>query len=75
MTTPTLNCDHCESEIDVALDPRCVVYDPSGATDVICENCREGAYLRWLENVMDGGAPSLIEQQRKAYRIKRGWSA
>ena len=26
MTTPTLTCDHCESEIDVAQDPRWVEY-------------------------------------------------
>jgi hypothetical protein len=42
-----ITCDHCDSEIDVAKDPCCVVYDPSGATDVICEACREHAYDRW----------------------------
>ena len=72
----TLTCEHCESEIDVAADPGCVVYDPSGATDVMCENCRERAYDRWQEDAMAGdGPPSLVEQQRQAYRIKRGWRA
>jgi hypothetical protein len=47
MTTPTLTCDHCESEIDFAKDPRCVVYDPSGATDVICDSCRQIAWEQW----------------------------
>lgn len=76
MTTPTLTCDHCESEIDVEKDPRCVVYDPSGATDVICEACRERAWERFEEERMAGeGPPSFEEQQRAAYRIKRGWSA
>jgi len=71
----TLTCDHCESEIDVKKDPKCVVYDPSGATDVICESCRERAWERWQEDAMAGdGPPSLIEQ-RQAYRIKRGWRA
>ena len=36
-----ITCEHCESEIDVEKDPRCVVYRPSGATDVMCEACRK----------------------------------
>ena len=72
----TLTCDHCESEIEVEKDPRCVVYDPSGATDVICEACRERAWDRWQESTLAGEEPpSLIEQQREAYMIKRGWRA
>ena len=58
----TLTCDHCESEIDVAKDPRCVVYDPSGSTEVICEACRV----------------LICERRKRtseAYRIKRGWRA
>jgi hypothetical protein len=74
MTAHTLTCEHCESEIDVAKDPHCVVYDPSGTTDVICEECRERAFDRWMSFVEDW-PPSLIEQQREAYRIKRGWRA
>ena len=59
----TLTCEHCESEIDVAKDPKCVVYDPSGATDVICEGCRAYAW----EATMLG--------LQHDYRIKRGWRA
>jgi hypothetical protein len=61
MTTPTLTCEHCESEIDVFMDPHCVVYDPSGATGVICADCR----AKIAEH----------ERLREAYRIKRGWRA
>jgi hypothetical protein len=69
MTTPTLTCDHCESEIDTALDPRCVVYDPSGSTDVICEGCRKAAFDRWQESVMAGDRHDQHEG------VKRGWRA
>jgi fermentation-respiration switch protein FrsA (DUF1100 family) len=76
MTTPTLTCDTCESEIDVATDPRCVVYDPSGATDVICEACRERAWDRWQESTLAGEwPPSDLDRLREAYRVKRGWRA
>ena len=72
----TLTCDHCEAEIDVALDPRCVVYDPSGATDVICEACRERAWRRWEEStlaVKRDRPYGITERFREAYRIKREW--
>ena len=59
----TLTCEHCESEIDVAKDPNCVVYGPSGSTEVNCESCRDFIYEQWK---MRG---------REAYRIKRGWRA
>jgi len=55
----TITCDHCESEIDIATDKNCVVYDPSGITAVICKSCREGEFARWVEYS----------------RIKRGWRA
>jgi hypothetical protein len=72
--TRILTCDTCESEIDIANDPRCVVYDPSGATDVMCEVCRERAYDRWQESLEAGeGAQRGCEALREAYRIKRGW--
>lgn len=72
----TLTCDHCDSEIDIATDKNCVVYDPSGITAVICENCRMCAWERWQDSITDGdNVPSIVEQQRKAYRIKRGWRA
>jgi len=72
----TITCDHCESEIDVEKDPRCVIYEPSGHTEVWCEACRERAYDRWNERIMAGeGGLSITEQQRQAHRIKRGWRA
>ena len=72
MTAPTLTCDHCESEIGVANDPRCVVYDPSGATDVICEACRKRAYRRKERSLENW---TVSDTDRLAYRIKRGWRA
>jgi hypothetical protein len=68
----TLTCDHCESEIDVEKDPKCVVYDPSGATDVICAECRERA---WKQCIVDGGWADHPEYQRVRQGIKRGWRA
>ena len=81
MTAPTLTCDTCDSEIDTAKDPRCVMYDPSGATDhVICEGCRRAAYDRWVlrdgpAGVGDLNLPKADQRGCEAYRIKRGWSA
>ncbi len=67
----TLTCDHCDFEIDVNADPRCVVYDPSGATDVICEACRKFIFERWQESALGSDlAPSNAK-----IRIKRGWQA
>jgi uncharacterized Zn finger protein (UPF0148 family) len=45
--------------------------------DWLCQNCQdnadEAAYDRQQEALMEGGGgPSLIEQQRAAYKIKRG---
>ena len=66
-------CDRC----DEPLHPddkyaRCT--DPwGGNVEFICESCRERAYDRDQERLMEtGGGPSLIEQQRDAYRIKHG---
>jgi hypothetical protein len=56
MTTPTLTCDHCESEIDVAKDPHCVQYSPSsGCTEVICDYCRQIAWEQWNERERSHG--------------------
>jgi hypothetical protein len=85
----TLTCEHCESEIDVAKDPRCVVYDPSGATSVVCKACRaELLSIAQRRPVMrqntQAGVGDLnlpkatqrgYEALREAYRIKRGWRA
>lgn len=46
MTTPTLTCEHCDSEIDVAKDPRCI---QRGGMDVICAACRDA----WLGRSID----------------------
>jgi hypothetical protein len=73
MTTPTLTCDTCESEIDVAKDPRCVVYDPSGSTDVICEACREACER--AANAEWGSFTSSDLPFGMQHRIKRGWRA
>lgn len=72
-----ITCDHCDSEIDIAKDRRCVLWSYAGGrTEVMCESCRERAFDRWQEDAMAGDGPSsLIEQQREAYRIKRGWQA
>ena len=47
MTPPTLTCENCESEIDVAKDPRCVMASVTGHANVMCESCRQLAYDRW----------------------------
>jgi hypothetical protein len=57
----TVTCDHCDSEIDTAKDPNCVIYNPSGATDVYCAECRDA----WLGR--------SIEQWDELF--KRGWQA
>ena len=69
----TLTCEHCDSEIDVKKDPKCVVYDPSGATDVKCERCRELAWKQWRERTLAEWSASEVAQLHEAYRIKRGW--
>jgi len=56
----TLTCEHCESEIDVAKDPRCI---QQGGMDVMCERCRDLAYQNY------GIGPCMHE----IYRIERGW--
>lgn len=36
-----------------------------------CENCQEEAYMRHQQRLMeDGPGPSLIEQQREAWKLK-----
>jgi hypothetical protein len=38
-----------------------------------CQDCQERSYDRYQEMLMEGGGgPSLLEQQRAAYKIKRG---
>ena len=69
----TLTCDHCESEIDVEIDPKCAMYW-NGSTDVMCAECRERAYQKWQESRLEDW-PVDTERLREAFRIKRGWRA
>jgi hypothetical protein len=79
MSAHKLTCEHCESEIDPAKDPRCVVYDPSGATDVICEVCRERLWGRWAAEQFEIMKGTSLRQAagcgdlNEPFRIKRGW--
>lgn len=57
---PKIFCAHCE-EAEV------------GAEGDACADCQEKSYDRQQERLMeDGGPPSLLEQQRAAYKIKHG---
>lgn len=68
-----LVCEHCERLIDLNTDPHCVCENPYDSRDItiVCENCREAAYDRQQERLMEGGGgPSLLEQQRAAMKFK-----
>lgn len=71
---PQYNCDGCDATCDPTKDPHCLCTDPWGGNGItLCESCRESAYDRQQERLMeDGGGPSLLEQQQDAYRIKHG---
>lgn len=65
-------CDYCDSFIDSDVDPDCFM-DNEGwcANDVLCERCRERAWDRHQERLMeDGPGPSLLDQQIAAQRLK-----
>ena len=66
-------CDHCETYIDSDKDCDCFIVNPYDLNDIttLCEPCREKAYDRQQESLMEtGGGPSLIEQQREAWNLK-----
>lgn len=66
-------CDHCDEPINVTADPHCRCVNPYDSRDVsiVCEGCRERAYERQQERLMeDGPGPSLLEQQREAMKLK-----
>ncbi len=68
-------CDRCDCWIDSDDDGDCFIENPYNAKDttVLCEPCRERAWDRQQEDLMEGGGgPSLLEQQQDAYRIKHG---
>ena len=65
----TYFCDSCDETCDPIKDPHCLC----DFNITLCENCREAAYDRQQERLMEGGGgPSLIEQQREAWKIKHG---
>lgn len=68
-----VNCDRCDTYIDSDDDPDCFIENPydSKDTTILCEPCREKAYDREQERLMeDGPGPSLLEQQQAAWRLK-----
>jgi hypothetical protein len=73
MTTPTITCDDCGDEIDTGQDTNCVIYDPSGQTDVMCAECRGRAFDRWQARSLADWPLSDTEKLREAYKLKHGW--
>ena len=66
-------CERCDRYIDSDDDPDCFIENPydSKDTTILCEPCREKAYDRYQEDLMEtGGGPSLLEQQREARKLK-----
>lgn len=66
-------CDHCDRAIDSDFDCDCFIENPydSKDTTVLCENCRERAWDRQQESLMENGpGPSLLDQQREAMKFK-----
>jgi len=56
-------CPQCEQE----------EYDDDQFAAEACDNCNERAYDAQQERLIAGeGPPSLLEQQREAYKIKHG---
>lgn len=68
MTEP-MTCESCDLPVDPA--DRGAVSEWDGS--VRCEGCREAAYDREQERLMEcGPGPTLQEQQVAALRVKRG---
>jgi hypothetical protein len=68
-----VTCDHCDAYIDSDFDPDCFIENPydSKDTTILCEPCRERAYDRYQESLMEGGGgPTLLEQQIAAMVLK-----
>jgi hypothetical protein len=67
-------CEHdCGVMVDPDQDPLCKIVNPYDSSDVtvVCLNCQEKAYEAQQERLMeDGPGPSLLEQQREAWRLK-----
>lgn len=65
----TYSCDSCDAGCDPAKDPHCL----GDFNTTFCADCRERAYDRHQEYLMEtGGGPTLQEQQQAAYKIKHG---
>ena len=68
-----VNCDHCDKYIDSDKDGDCFIVNPYDKNDIttLCEPCREKAWDCEQESLMEnGGGPSLLEQQREAWKLK-----
>lgn len=68
-------CEHCDRPVDSDYDMDCFCENPYDSRDVtvICEGCRERAWDRHQEDLMEGGGgPSLQQQAQDAYKIKHG---
>lgn len=66
-------CDHCDRYIDSDDDGDCFLENPYNSRDVtvLCEPCRENAWEREQERLMeDGPGLSLQDQQIAAMRFK-----
>ena len=70
MITPTLTCEHCESEIDVAKDPHCI---QNGGMDVICAACRQREYEKWLIDL--GGFGTAVSQDGKHVPLSKAFKS
>jgi hypothetical protein len=66
-----LICEHCDEPVSPS-DQYAICTDPwGGNATTICENCRDRANDRNMEDLMSNGpGPSLLEQQRAAWRLK-----
>lgn len=67
-----VTCERCDRPIDGDADPHCFI-DNEGwcENEIVCEPCRERAFDDHNERLVEtGGAPSLIEQQREAWKLK-----
>ena len=67
-------CAHdCGVLVDPDQDPNCKIVNPYDDSDitVVCLACQEKAYDAHQERLMqDGPGPSLLEQQREAWKLK-----
>lgn len=66
-------CDHCDRWIDSDYDAECFIENPYNNRDttILCEPCREAAWEREQERLMEEGpGHSLLEQQAAALRFK-----